>query len=80
MRRATWRVQHREGGADDEDRDRKPGRWLYTRPLAPSRRMALVVTSTVAPVSARMAGQSPVTPRMVVTRNTALRPSAMVMF
>ena len=34
----------------------------------------MAVTSTVAPVSARMAGQRPVMPTMVVTRNTALRP------
>ena len=48
--------------------------------LAPSRRSAFMVTSTVAPVSARMAGQRPVTPMMVVTRNTAFSPSATVMF
>ena len=45
-----------------------------------SSRSAFSVTSTVAPVSARMAGQRPVMPRMVVTRNTAFSPSAMVMF
>jgi hypothetical protein len=33
-------------------------------------RNALAVTSTVAPVSARMAGHRPVMPRSVVTRNT----------
>ena len=42
--------------------------------------MALAVTSTVAPVSARMAGHRPVTPITVVTRKIAFRPRAMVMF
>lgn len=42
--------------------------------------MALAVTRTVAPVSARMAGQRPVIPRTVVTRNTALSPRAIAMF
>ena len=42
--------------------------------------MAFAVTSTVAPVSARIAGHRPVMPAIVVTRNTALSPSAMVMF
>lgn len=36
----------------------------------------MAVTSTVAPVSGRIAGPRPVTPMMVVTGNTALRPSA----
>ena len=45
-----------------------------------SRRVALAVTFTVAPVSARMAGQRPVTPASVVTRKTALRPRAIAMF
>ena len=36
------------------------------------RRSALAVTRTVAPVSARMAGHSPVMPAMVVTRNIGL--------
>ncbi len=38
-----------------------------------------MVTKTVAPVSAKIAGQSPVKPSTVVTRNTALRPSAIAM-
>ena len=42
----------------------------------PSSRRAFSVTSTVAPVSARTAGQRPVMPTTVVTRNTALRPRA----
>ena len=37
---------------------------------------ALIVTRTVAPVSARMAIHNPVMPKTVVTRNTALRPMA----
>src|SRR3954465_8828771 len=36
--------------------------------------MALAVTRTVAPVSARIAGHRPVMPRIVVTKNTALSP------
>lgn len=43
-------------------------------------RMAFAVTSTVAPVSARIAGHRPVTPITVVTRKTAFKPRAMVMF
>lgn len=54
----------------------RPGQFGLHR----SRRMALAVTSTVAPVSARMAGQRPVTPITVVTRKTAFKPRAMVMF
>ena len=50
------------------------------RGLKRSSRSALPVTNTVAPVSARMAGQRPVSPMTVVTRNTALRPRASVMF
>src|SRR3954453_18005858 len=42
--------------------------------------MALAVTRTVAPVSARIAGHRPVMPRIVVTKNTALSPKAIVMF
>ena len=38
------------------------------------------VTNTVAPVSARMAGQRPVRPMIVVAINTAFSPSAIVMF
>lgn len=45
-----------------------------------SRRNAFNVTSTVAPVSARMAGHNPVSPITVVTRNTAFSPSATAMF
>jgi hypothetical protein len=45
-----------------------------------SSRSALSVTSTVAPVSARIAGQRPVMPTTVVTRNTAFSPSATAMF
>src|SRR6266478_8818295 len=45
-----------------------------------SRRSAFAVTSTVAPVSARIAIQSVVTPTSVVTRNTPLSPSASPMF
>ena len=41
---------------------------------------AFAVTSTVAPVSARMAIQSPVAPITVVIRNTALSPSANATF
>ncbi len=36
--------------------------------------MALAVTRTVAPVSARIAGQRPVRPATVVTRKTDLEP------
>src|SRR5690606_40318841 len=43
-----------------------------------SRRTALAVTTTVAPVSERMAGHRPVMPRRVVTRKTALSPRANV--
>ena len=43
-------------------------------------RSAFSVTSTVAPVSARIAGQRPVMPIIVVTRNTAFNPSEMAMF
>lgn len=43
-----------------------------------SSRSALSVTSTVAPASAKIAGQSPVTPKIVVARNAALRPRATV--
>lgn len=46
----------------------------------PRRRIAFAVTSTVAPVSARMAGHRPVIPTTVVTRNTALSPRAIMMF
>src|SRR3954466_15920548 len=47
--------QHREGDADSEqDEDREPGRGHHTLRPAPSRRMAFAVTSTVAPVSARI--------------------------
>lgn len=45
-----------------------------------SRRRAFSVTRTVAPVSAMMAIQRPVTPITDVTRNTALSPSAMATF
>src|SRR5690606_36065500 len=41
-----------------------------------SSRRALAVTMTVAPVSERMAGHRPVSPRRVVARKTALRPMA----
>ena len=41
-----------------------------------SRRSAFRVTSTVAPVSARIAGHRPVSPTTVVTRKTAFNPSA----
>ena len=56
------------------------GASAIARPFQPSSRIALAVTSTVAPVSARIAGHRPVMPMMVVTRNTAFSPSAMVMF
>lgn len=45
-----------------------------------SKRNALAVTSTVAPVSASIAIHNPVIPSTVVTRNTAFRPNAMVTF
>jgi hypothetical protein len=45
-----------------------------------SRRSAFMVTMTVAPVSARIAGQRPVIPARVVTRNTAFKPSAIATF
>src|SRR5690606_1998611 len=45
-----------------------------------SSRRALAVTTTVAPVSERMAGHRPVMPKRVVTRKTALRPRANVTF
>src|SRR5690606_5119176 len=43
-------------------------------------RRALAVTTTVAPVSERMAGHRPVMPKRVVTRKTALRPRAKATF
>src|SRR5437773_6950092 len=45
-----------------------------------SRRNAFAVTRTVAPVSARIAIHSVVTPNSVVIRNTLLSPSARPMF
>ena len=45
-----------------------------------SRRSALSVTSTVAPVSASTASHSPVIPSRVVIRKIPFNPSAMVMF
>lgn len=50
------------------------------QPLNRSSRSALMVTITVAPVSARIAGQSPVMPATLVTRKTAFSPSEMVTF
>ena len=58
-------------------RDVSPSQVLRPNPSSVS---AFSVTSTVAPVSARMAGQRPVMPRIVVTRNTALSPSAIATF
>ena len=48
--------------------------------LAFKSRRAFIVTRTVAPVSARMAGHRPVSPTTVVTRNTAFNPNATAMF